>query len=257
MAPPAPAIQAMARAWRMAQGRMRTAWRPASVWLGAPLNALQDPTVAPDAVARFGEWCAAHPGEVCEVGLSASWMLTCVVPPGWSLQAGQQHALNQWGHYHDLDVQALSAHWVVRHVADPQASVLCAAPRVLIEGLQAQAKAHKVQLAWVGPWWARGVQACLAQWATPDASEASRTLHLQEPGLSLSVQASADVAGRWVLTQVQWTSLDAVSGLDGTQAVRVPPPATGLGDGASAAVWDHVELGALLSGRSAAWKASP
>lgn len=257
LAPPAPFSQAMARAWRTAQGRMRTSWQPASVWLGAPLNALQDPTVVPDAVVRFGEWCAVHPGELCEVGLSASWMLTCVVPPGWSLQAGQLHALNQWGHYHDLDAQALSAHWVVRHVADAQASVFCAAPRALMEGLQAQAKAHKVRLAWVGPWWVRGVQASLAGWSAPDATAATRTLSLHEPGLTLCVQAHAEPRGRWTLTQVQWRMLDAAPGSDDVQAVRVPLPAADAGDPMSTVVCDHPEVRGLLSGRSAAWRASP
>lgn len=245
---------AVGRSWRTVQGRLRTSWRPHAVWLGAPLNALQDPTVGVDAVTRFGQWCAAHPGQVCEVGLSASWLLTCVVPPAWSPQAGQQHALNQWAHYHDLDAPALSAHWVVRQVAAPQVFVLCAAPRTLIDGLQAQAAAHHVQLAWVGPWWARGVQACLSRWPEPEAEGDERVLRLREPGLTLCVHSRADAKRQWTLSHVQWSAADGVT--EGTGSVHVPLPPGDAVDPAAPMLWDHPALQELLTGRSLVWRAS-
>jgi hypothetical protein len=248
--------------WSMArsrwQGRWRTARRPRHVYVQAAAD--EGPLL--DAVkADFAAWCAAHAGERCHVALSSRSLLTCVNEPGVNLDAARQQALQQWGHYLDLDAPVLSEHWLLRHVQHEGVHLVCAAPRALIEGLQVQAKAHGVRIEAMVPWWVAGVQAWLMAWPPVDG-DVAQTAHLQlrEPGLITHVQAVRPV-GQPACLQGLWVEVcDDVASSPGTQRVILPAPAVAL-DGAQPAlttiIWDHPDLMCVLTGQSTAWQVAP
>jgi hypothetical protein len=184
--------------WRRLKGRARS-WRPHTLMLLGPPDQADDWAAVAQA---FALWCAEHEGQACQLGLSSRWLLTSVAPAEWDADAAYQQATQHWAHYLDLDDAALSAHWVLRQVAVPQANVLTAAPRALIDALVEQAKAHGVRLMWVGPWWARGVQTWLAALSASDEGQVLRTLHLLEPGLVTHVQAHVVAGQRAHLSRV-------------------------------------------------------
>jgi hypothetical protein len=263
-----------ARAWlwlqgaaRTVAGRVRTAWRPSVVWLGAQPLALQDTDVQDRAVVAFGQWCQAHPGHACEVALSAQWLLSCVTPPHWSREAMRQHAQNQWSHYHDVDAQALQADWLVRQVTSASAGLLCAVPQRLVTGLQHQASVHGVQLSRVQPWWAQGLQHWLAQLADADhateqapgdAAEGLHRLALREPGLSLQIEATVSDARETALTRMAWmTGHEAQARHAMADVLTLPVPDDAAGDARWPGVWDHAALRDVVSGRAKLERTTP
>ena len=105
-------------------------------------------------------------------------------------------------------------------------SLLTATPLALRDGLLEQARAHGVQVQWMGPWWVRGLACWLSRpvdapgagAASTDAAPALAVpsqagLTLQEPGWSWQAWAQAEAAdaspwrgqpaSRWTLTALQ------------------------------------------------------
>ena len=134
--------------WHIARGRVRSSWRPHQLYLFDRAATL---TSVDAAVSAFGQWCEAHPGEVCAIGLSGRWLLSSVSQIDADHSAAYGHAVQQWSHYLDIDEAALASDWVLRQLALPHVSLLCAAPRPLIDGLREQAAMHGVRLEWIGP----------------------------------------------------------------------------------------------------------
>ncbi|MDE2401304.1 MAG: hypothetical protein KGL90_06535 [Burkholderiales bacterium] len=193
------------------------------------------------ALKDWAHWCEGHPDSQCELGLSSRWLLSCVAPARserWSAIALREHALQQWVRYFGVDPERVDEAWVLRWVDQPVASVVCAAPRDLIDGLQDIAREHGVQLRWVGPWWARGAQRWLASRAGLDGPHA---VSVPEAGLTIHLVAQAQEGAAPRLSQL-WTEVDddvaqdqRPSGPDG--AVVWPAPQFDGGDARVQARW--------------------
>ncbi|MGC4061263.1 MAG: hypothetical protein QM749_10635 [Aquabacterium sp.] len=242
----------LSRQWRLARGRLRTSWQPHQLYLFDRAASL---TSVDAAVAAFGQWCEAHPGEVCSVGLSGRWLLSSVSQIDVDHDAAHGHAVQQWSHYLDIDEAALAADWVLRQLALPNVSLLCAAPRALIDGLREQAAAHGVRLEWIGPWWTRGVQAWLASLNDDEgAASAQPAFMLYEPGLLTHARAHLDDGrGAWlseVWTEVASEAMPALTDKGGL--CLTPPPADALaGAPYERHIWAHAAVAGALQGRLA------
>ena len=246
--------------WTRLQGRWRTMRQVPTVFVFGASAGVQGEELA---LAAFESWCAAHPGAICRVALSGRWLLHCVPTAAPDAPAPRVQAVQQWTHYLDADEASLLKDWVVREAPVSGAKHLCAAPRPLLEALQLHATAHGVQLDWVGPWWAQGVQAWLAS-LQPQAEgeQALRTLHLVEPGLVTHVQALASPDRSLQLQRVWADRAMPTTAADTAMVVTlpVPGPSDQASDGsptavsAVPAVWDHEALQATLTGRDACWR---
>ena len=236
--------------WQIVKGRARSNWRPHQLFL---FDRSASFTSADAAVAAFGQWCAAHPGEVCSVGLSGRWLLSSVSQIDADHDAAYGHALQQWSHYLDIDQTALESDWVLRQLALPKVSLLCAAPRVLIDGLREQADGHAVRLEWVGPWWTRRVQAWLA--SLDEAIEhvpSQPEFMVYEPGLITHVRAHLDEAQGVRLSDV-WTEVtsEAVPAQAIAEGACLTPPPLGasLGEPFESHIWSHGVVADVLQGQ--------
>lgn len=169
--------------WRSAasavQRRLRTSVRPLSVRLVPATLAKESGALVPGheaVLAAWRQWCEGHAGSHCHVALSAHWLLGFAAAPG--------QVASSWEHYFGLGDATLAEQWRVRHiVGHGEVSVVCAAPRALVQGLQAVAREHGVKILWMGPWWAPEVQGWLGQ-SEPggdhwDAREAGLVTHLR------------------------------------------------------------------------------
>lgn len=267
--------------WRRAQGRWRSALRPASLYLHAGSAAGASWA---GAQAAFERWCASHEGEVCTIGLSGRWLLTSVSSDGASEADARQQAVAQWTHYLDLDEGALQAEWLFRQVAVRQAGLVCATPRGLIDALQTQASSHGVRLERVGPWWAHGLQSWLASLPTLaagggeadvggeadtddvangeafDDAASLRTLQMVEPGLVTRAQAQC-LQGQPPRLVRLWTEVAAAVPADvdadangHTVSLLSPSEGDTLVMPAEACLWEHAAIAPVLQGRDACWQ---
>jgi hypothetical protein len=184
------------------KGRMRT-WRaPRSVFL-APEASSAMVALVPDhaqALLAWRDWAQAHVGERCTVGLSSRWLLHTLVPhtdgPRLTQAQALEAACQQWSHYMGLSGADLDAQWLLRPTAVPGGWLVAASPRALVADLLAVAKAHQVQVTWLGPWWAQGLQDWLQQSGAD--GDASHTLAMLEPAWTLSAQAQGGaLQGLW------------------------------------------------------------
>jgi hypothetical protein len=227
-------------------GRLRTSWRPSFVFLrplqgegAAPGNS----AIAPhdEALLAWRDWCAAHPGHRCRVGLSNQWLMNGVVPVGQAANAAAAiaEAAKPWGHYFNVDAPQLSVHWHARAVRAGDAWLASAIPRQLVADLGAVAQAHGVTMVWVGPWWAHGGQRWFDQVVSqPSHSSANVMLVAQEP--------------QWrVCLSVQQGQLVAVWAEPGTGQAQVDLAAAAP-DGHKA-VCDSAPCMSILSGQSPQW----
>jgi hypothetical protein len=142
---------------------------------------------------------------------------------------------------------------VLRQLALPAVSLLCAAPRALINGLREQAADHGVQLAWIGPWWTRGMQAWLVALNDNEgASSPQPAFMLYEPGLLTHARAHVDEGrGAW-LSEV-WTEMASeatpVVTPDSGLCLTPPPPEALAGAAYEGHIWAHAAVADVLRGR--------
>lgn len=232
--------------------RVRTSWRPRQLLLGGADEAV--------ALSAFRVWCEANEGAVCEVALSSRVLLSSVLPSALPMNEAREQAVGQWAHYNDIAPEAFAQQWVLRQLELPSFGLLCAAPRSLIEGLQATAAEHGVQLRWVGPWWVHGVQAWLASLTRLDPMGRTPQLTLIEPDACTHVQAT-QVAGAPAVLSLIWVEIATPQFVDaaasGQQVVHLVAP-----EGSDAHLkasggylWCHESLGSLLSGEASTWRA--
>jgi hypothetical protein len=248
------------RALERARARVRSAWRPHSLFLGGSNNDA--------AVPAFAAWCAEHEGAVCELALSSAMMLTSVMPEGLADADARQHTVSQWAHYNDINPGEFGQHWHLRELRLSSFGVLCAAPRPLIESLQATAQRHGVRLRWAGPWWARGVQTWLSTMAPVqnELGDESRELVLVEQGVLTHVQARQVASGPARLSLI-WVeaaaSTVALLPLPRKHQHVVQLLSAGEGGGAWVSaqnsvgfIWagDHVQQ--VLAGNASTWQAA-
>jgi hypothetical protein len=179
--------------WAALKGRMRT-WREPQLVFLAPDPASAMGTLVPDhaqALLAWRDWAQAHVGERCAVGLSSRWLLHTLVqqPEGPSLTKVQavQAASQQWSHYMGLSAADLDAQWLLRPTAVPGGWLVAASPRTLVADLLAVAQGHQVQVVWMGPWWAQGLQAWLQKSGANGGT--SGTLAMVEPAWAIAAQA--------------------------------------------------------------------
>jgi len=211
--------------WRIAQGRMRT-WRvPQGVF------------IAPEPSVAMGASGSAL--------VSSRWLLHTLVtePDGQRYTAAQagEAAAQQWSHYMGLNTADLADQWLLRPSAVPGGWLVAASPRALVDDLLAVAQSQHVQVVWMGPWWAHGLEA----WAKR-ASGGVRTLAMNEPDWAVAAQGNGrTLQGLWAQP-----SLSA----DADAAVRVPS-ALGLQHGPSL-VWADEATADIVRGAPAAWGAS-
>ena len=236
--------------WQMVQGRVRSGWRPHQLFLFDRASSF---TSTDAAVTAFGQWCEVHPGAVCSVGLSGRWLLNSVSQIDSDHDAAYGHALQQWSHYLDIDQSALESDWVLRQLTLPNVSLLCAAPRSLIDGLREQASTHSVRLAWVGPWWTRRVQAWLASLdEAGEPSPAQPEFMVYEPGLITHVRAHVHEAQGARLSDV-WTEVTSEAvpalALKGNACLTPPPAGVALGEPFERHIWSHGVVANVLQGR--------
>ena len=181
------------QALQVLKGRMRTWRRPAAVFLApepsSPMGAL-----VPDhaqALLAWRDWAQAHVGERCTVGLSSRWLLHTLVPqpegPRLSKAQAMEAASQQWSHYMGLSAADLDAQWLLRPTHVPGGWLVAASPRTLVADFLAVAQGHQVQVVWMGPWWAQGLQAWLQKSGTN--GPASDTLAMVEPAWAIAAQA--------------------------------------------------------------------
>jgi hypothetical protein len=234
--------------WRIAQGRMRT-WRvpqgvfiapEPSVAMGASSSAL-----VPDhgaALLAWREWAQAHVGERCVVGLSSRWLLHTLVrePEGQRFTAAQagEAAAQQWSHYMGLNTAELAAQWLLRPTAAPGGWLVAASPRALVDDLLTVAHGQHVQVVWMGPWWAHGLEA----WVK-NATSGERTLAMNEPDWAVAAQGQ----GRELQALWAQPSLSA----EASEVVSVPS-ALGLQHGRSL-VWFDEATADIVRGKPSAW----
>lgn len=236
------------QAWQRIKGRWATLRHEPCLFLHASGIGSEGDE---QALAAFGLWCEAHPGWACRIGLSSRWLLHSVSTTEMTHPAALAHATRQWAFYLDLDEAALMRDWLIRQVIVGDTVLLCASPTSLMNGLKAHAKAHGVQLNWVGPWWAQGLQACMSDMAAkPDRAEGLWTLHLVEPEQVTHVEVLKR-AGRQASLQRLWADR-AMPQDSASQSCRVvlnhPDPED------VALVWDQEALRPLLQGADASWR---
>lgn len=242
--------------WRKFKGRWASMRRAPAVFLFAPSPGAEGEA---QALAAFALWCEAHAGMNCRVGLSGAWLLHCVPVLGKEVPPIRQQALQQWAHYLDVDEASLERDWVLRDVRLPGATLVCAAPRTLMEGLLKHAADHGVRLVWVGPWWAHGAQAWLNTLTpTVDQTDGLRTLHLHEPGLVTHVQAICSPHEATAFKRIWCDRDERVSQADDVHRVSIHAPDQDDGSASTtlaSGLWDHAAVQAVLTGAQASWKA--
>lgn len=240
------------------RGRFRTALKPCMLYVRAGPWALD---AAWDEVAdSFAAWCAAHVGERCVIGLSSQCVLYALVGAELSEQEAVAQAIQQWEHYMDVDAAELVSNCLLRSVTVAGQQLVTAAPICLIEALQKVARAHGVQLAWVGPWWARGVQRWLfdlsmADDLPSDGQEAMATLRAQEPGLVVHAQASV-AQGQAVRLQRLWIEANEWASSAHADVSVELLPAPELGESCQphhTHVWDQPQVSDVLQGDATVW----
>ncbi|MDO9237132.1 MAG: hypothetical protein Q7U28_14000 [Aquabacterium sp.] len=170
----------LSRSLAILKGRAQYSWRPSELAVSGDADGLQS----------FAQWCTEYEGARCVLRLSGSSVLTSVAPTGLDADAAYSQAVQQWAHYLDLDEAALQADWVLRQVTLPAVSVVCAAPRALIEALQDHASEHAIKLDWVGPAWAPAVQTWLATLRCEEQAEIVHRMRLPEAGWETHIEAA-------------------------------------------------------------------
>lgn len=240
------------------QGRLRTVFKPRQLYLAAGAwSASGEWRKEADS---FEAWCAEHVGERCVMGLSSQCLLHVVVRGDLSEQEAVDQAVQQWAHYLDVDAAELEAHWLLRRVKVAGQYLISAAPLALIQLLQQMARGHGVQLAWVGPWWARGVQSWMqalrhSGLQSDDAAEPVATLQARERELVVNIQASISPSRSvrlerlWVEGRVGTRSATGGVSVDLTGPAQQP----GAVQAWRSQVWDHDEVAALLRGDATVW----
>ncbi|WP_152606398.1 hypothetical protein [Aquabacterium sp. NJ1] len=243
-------------------GQLRTALQPRVLYVQPGSLAADAPW---DAVAEsLAAWCTDHVGERCVIGLSSQCLLHALVSDDLSEHDAIAQAVQQWAHYMDVDAAELEANWLLRRVTVAGQHLVCAVPLGLIEALQTVARAHGVRLAWVGPWWAHGVQSWLshpglAAGMPPDANGATVTLVAQEPGLLVHVQASV-MPRRPARLQRVWVEMNegALTPPADVSVELVSPAQLGITcQPHHAHVWDQPQLVPVLQGDAAVWGRQP
>jgi hypothetical protein len=150
----------------------------------------------------------------------------------------------------NIGATALARDWLVRTTRAPGGWLVCATPRPLVADLMALAKAHRIAVVWMGPWWATGLQRWMRR---ASGVHHSQHLRVQEPGWCLHAQSERDETPTrvWRLwaEPVAW---DVTSPLAMGEGACVALPRQGAA--ASACVWDDAPTQALVSGQSAAWR---
>lgn len=238
----------VSHAWSRIKGHWATLREQPSLFLHASgVDVEADAQV----LAAFGRWCEAHPGWACRVGLSGRWLLHSVAAPDMNPSEALEHAVQQWAYYLDLDEAALTRDWLVRQVNVKSASLLCASPASFIDGLKAHARSHGVQLQWVGPWWAQGVQAWLSALASgPDRAEGVWTLHLLEPERVTHVEVLMQPDQVPRLQRVWSDRARALPESAQSSCVVLKAPEAAEAD----QVWDHELVQSVLKGADACWR---
>lgn len=244
------------------RGRLQTMFKPRMVYVQAGPWAVD---AARDVVAdSFAAWCAGHVGERCVIGLSSECLLQALVSVELNEQEALAQAVQQWAHYMDVDGAELEANWLLRRVTVAGQHLVSAAPAGLVATLTAAAKAHAVRLAWVGPWWAHGVQNWLDELGyaadlSSDADGAVVTLQAREPGLTVHVQAAV-AKGQAARLQRLWIERhERASRARADVAVELTSPQQ-LGFAVQphhAHVWDQPQLMAVLRGDASVWGPQP
>lgn len=251
---------------------VRTSFKPRFIVLATTADVLASPGAALEpALQAFSAWCEAHPGTVCELGLSGAWMLTSVSPSGWTREAAHEHALRQWQHYGGLESEDIQANWLLRALKVTHAQFTCAVPIALVQGLQEVARTHGVQLVGVTPWWLRAAQSWFDDLVTQADGlvQGQWQLDLIEPDLVTHVQASLQAKGAEL--DAIWAEVRGHEG--GTQAARpvtnearsdarhvglqIEASSSVGGDEVAQApwqshVWDHEALQPVLRGEAVA-----
>ncbi len=146
-----------------ARNQLRTSVTPAAVYIGADGEMADAARRAQAAVAAFARWCAEHAGSRCELGLSARLVHACAAPAEAGAMSPadlRDYAQRQFDFYFGA---AEGDAYAVAVSTDARAGVACGASQRLVADLQATAAAHGVSLLRVSPWWARAVQAALAE----------------------------------------------------------------------------------------------
>ena len=218
---------------RWARG-LRTAWHPHRLALGA---AELD---AEAACAVFAGWCAQHAGSRLHLGLGAALVQICVAPAALAQAELRDYAGRQLAHYFGggSAVGSSDGGWTVAASSQPDVPLACAAPRALVAGLQAAARAHGVRLLSLGPWWARAAQAWLLQ--APQDDGHTRVWLAREPGWITVLQARGRVLqrawsepqdGEWQQRLPRDVPASAIGGID------LAEPGTGPGGSPPRGAW--------------------
>jgi hypothetical protein len=215
-------------------GHWRSAWQePAWVCLVPAVEAASSPMGVPvhdQALLQWRQWCEAHPGQRVRLGLSARWLLSAVVPMAGQGRAARGQAIDEaesrWAHLLGVDATTWRERWATRAVALPQAVLVCAAPRALLDDMGAVARHHHVAAQWIGPWWANGLKA----WLTHGEDVVHpRTLALHEAGWVVYAQARADkLTGLWA-EPVRDVAQSPTVGGDALQLTMAQEPGVLLG----------------------------
>ncbi len=212
------------------------------------------------ALLPWRDWCEAHAGQRCLVGLSSQWLLHAVVPVDQAMSRVQalDGAWQQWVQYFGLEAPsaASASAWRVRAVKVAQAWLVTAMPRQIVADVKTVADAHGVRVLWMGPWWARGVQ----RWwlARPGqrgiVSNDRRVLLMREPGWCVGLSQVDGGLAEWGAWRDDDGDGDPLSAVSSGQVleVRVGTAST-LGTGSQAVLWDDVFTRALLEGQAAPW----
>lgn len=248
------------RAWQLwkhtlhaGRGRLTTWRRPRAIMLASPDTVAGGPSaLAPNdaALLAWRDWCAAHAGQRCYVALSSCWILSMAeqAPP----EDARAAALQRWGHYlGEADLEG-AGNWSTRVSSFDGASLVCMAPRALLQDILALAGKQHVNVCWIGPWWAQG----LARWLMAPPPEGGtgtsdvrhRTLELREPGWTVYVHAE----GKRLVNIWSGPSddLDSSGSPDEMPRISIPTSAGG------SALNDEADLSSLILGASKCWTES-
>lgn len=249
----------------MLRARLATWRRPSAVFLSP--GVASDLSPSPDqlvpshehALMAWRDWCQAHAGQRCLLGLSSQWLLHALVPVDEAATRAQAvlAAWQQWTHYFNvdagLDPQASSDAWRVRAVRVGRVWLVGALPGQLVADLMAVAQAHGVALHWMGPWWARGGQHWLKarhlnSSSGPGDSSDEHSLWLREPGWCVGLRkAEGDLTALWAVQDD-----DLPASRNDALARRVGQVRIGTGRASSQVqpvLWDDAKTRALLEGR--------
>lgn len=221
--------------WRRS---LRTSWRPHRLALGAA----QTDADADAACAAFAGWCAQQAGSRLHLGLGAALVQICVAPAALARAELRDYAGRQLAHYFGSWGAAgdggQTTGWTVAASGQPDVPLACAAPRVLVSGLQAAAREHGVRLLSLSPWWAPAAQAWLLQ--VPEDDGQTRVWLAREPGWITVLQARGRVLqrawsepqdGEWQQRLPRDVPASAIGGID------LAGPDTGPGGSPPRGAW--------------------